>query len=265
MNGSARFDEVDRAHRLPSHAHGGSLEAEIVRETSHLERMLKSSVPASSSHSPTTILGHRHYAMVGAVGYAPLWTASCVHLSLDKPSVRFICTKIGLVERGGISALLSRHYPRSLVYAVVIGLMVANTINAGADLLAIGLASTFSCRCRQPPWSPRLRWRSSRCRSGFLSSDCRDFQMAHFRVCLPTLARSFLPTPIGTRRCGDFPQGSASTARFWLRSWPFRGRRFLPTSSSGRRAKRWRRKSPGDENTFGRGRRHRRRAQVRRP
>src|SRR5262249_20486743 len=37
----------------------------------------------------------------------------------------------------GIAGVLQRHYSRKLLYAVVLGLLVANTINAGADLLAI--------------------------------------------------------------------------------------------------------------------------------
>jgi NRAMP (natural resistance-associated macrophage protein)-like metal ion transporter len=52
-------------------------------------------------------------------------------------SVQFICAKIGLVSGRGIAGVLRRHYPRTLLYAVVLGLMAANTLNAGADILAI--------------------------------------------------------------------------------------------------------------------------------
>jgi len=76
------------------------------------------------------------YAMAGAqAGYSPLWLALVTYPLM--PGVQFICGKIGLVSGRGLAGLLRRHYPRSLVYAVVIGLMVANTINAGADMLAI--------------------------------------------------------------------------------------------------------------------------------
>jgi NRAMP (natural resistance-associated macrophage protein)-like metal ion transporter len=52
-------------------------------------------------------------------------------------SVQFICAKIGLVSGRGIAGVLRKHYPRTLLYAVVLGVLIANAINAGADLLAI--------------------------------------------------------------------------------------------------------------------------------
>jgi NRAMP (natural resistance-associated macrophage protein)-like metal ion transporter len=76
------------------------------------------------------------YAAAGAqLGFAPLWLA---WLTLPlMASVQFICAKIGLVSGRGIAGVLRDHYPRTLLYAVVLGLMAANTINAGADILAI--------------------------------------------------------------------------------------------------------------------------------
>jgi NRAMP (natural resistance-associated macrophage protein)-like metal ion transporter len=76
------------------------------------------------------------YAMVGArLGYTPLWTALATFPLMA--AVQFICAKIGLVSGQGIAGVLRQHYPRTLLYAVVVGLMAANTLNAGADLLAI--------------------------------------------------------------------------------------------------------------------------------
>jgi NRAMP (natural resistance-associated macrophage protein)-like metal ion transporter len=76
------------------------------------------------------------YAATGArLGFAPLWMA---WLTLPlMASVQFICAKIGLVSGRGIAGVLRDHYPRALLYAVVLGLMAANTINAGADILAV--------------------------------------------------------------------------------------------------------------------------------
>jgi NRAMP (natural resistance-associated macrophage protein)-like metal ion transporter len=52
-------------------------------------------------------------------------------------SVQFICAKIGLVSGRGIAGVLRQHYPRPLLYAVVLGLLAANTLNAGVDILAV--------------------------------------------------------------------------------------------------------------------------------
>ncbi len=76
------------------------------------------------------------YAIAGAQsGYTLLWTA-LLTLPL-MAAIQFICAKIGLVSGRGIAGVLRQHYPRPLLYAVVLGLMAANTLNAGADILAI--------------------------------------------------------------------------------------------------------------------------------
>jgi NRAMP (natural resistance-associated macrophage protein)-like metal ion transporter len=76
------------------------------------------------------------YAVAGSqLGYSCLWTA-LVTMPL-MAAVQFICAKIALVNGKGLSGVLARHYPRPLLLGVVLALLVANTINAGADLLAI--------------------------------------------------------------------------------------------------------------------------------
>jgi len=79
------------------------------------------------------------YAQAGAaLGYASLWTALVTFPMMW--SVQFICAKIGMVTGGGLARVLRRHYPRWLLYPVVGGLVVANTINAGVDIGAIAAA-----------------------------------------------------------------------------------------------------------------------------
>lgn len=76
------------------------------------------------------------YSIAGAtLGFATLWTA-LVTLPL-MAVVQFICAKIGMVSGRGLAGVLRRHYPRRVVYPVVSALVVANTINAGADLGAV--------------------------------------------------------------------------------------------------------------------------------
>jgi Mn2+/Fe2+ NRAMP family transporter len=64
-----------------------------------------------------------------------LWTA-LVTLPLQA-AVQYTCAKIGLVSGRGLAGVLRAYYPRPLLYAAVIGLLIANTINAGADIGAI--------------------------------------------------------------------------------------------------------------------------------
>jgi NRAMP (natural resistance-associated macrophage protein)-like metal ion transporter len=76
------------------------------------------------------------YAVAGAsLGYAMLWTAPW-SLPL-MASVQFICAKVGMVSGRGLAGVLRANYPRWLLYPAVVLLVIANTINAGADIGAI--------------------------------------------------------------------------------------------------------------------------------
>jgi NRAMP (natural resistance-associated macrophage protein)-like metal ion transporter len=79
------------------------------------------------------------YAMAGAsLGFATLWTAI---LTLPfMAAIQFTCAKIGLVSGTGLASVLRQHYSRRPLYIVLVGLVIANTINAGADIGAIAAA-----------------------------------------------------------------------------------------------------------------------------
>ncbi len=79
------------------------------------------------------------YAMAGAsLGYTTLWTALMTFPMMA--CVQYICSRIGLVTGMGLAGILRRHYPHSVVYPLVGGLVIANTINVGADIGAIAAA-----------------------------------------------------------------------------------------------------------------------------
>src|SRR5580658_202047 len=79
------------------------------------------------------------YALAGAAfGYATLWLA-LITLPM-MAAVQYIAAKIGLITGEGLSSVLRKHYQRWVVIALASGLVVANTINAGADIGAIGAA-----------------------------------------------------------------------------------------------------------------------------
>lgn len=76
------------------------------------------------------------YAQAGAqFGFAPLWMALLTFPLMT--GVQFICAKVGLVSGMGLSAVLRRHYSRRLLFTSVGLLLIANTVNAGADIGAI--------------------------------------------------------------------------------------------------------------------------------
>lgn len=79
------------------------------------------------------------YSQAGAaLGYATLWTA-VVTLPL-MIVVQHICAKIGMCSGRGLAGVLKHHYSKKILYPTVLGLVIANTINAGADIAAIAAA-----------------------------------------------------------------------------------------------------------------------------
>ncbi|HEY7985051.1 MAG TPA: Nramp family divalent metal transporter [Ktedonobacterales bacterium] len=79
------------------------------------------------------------YTVAGAsLGFATLWSALFTFPLMV--TVQFICARIGLVSGQGLASVLRHHYPRWLLYPAVLALVVANTINAGADIGAIAAA-----------------------------------------------------------------------------------------------------------------------------
>lgn len=79
------------------------------------------------------------HSQVGAqFGYGLSWT-----FLLSFPLmvvIQQLAAEIGRVTGGGIAANLRRHYPRGLLWTMVGLLLVANVINLGADLAAMGAA-----------------------------------------------------------------------------------------------------------------------------
>ncbi len=79
------------------------------------------------------------YAVTGAsLGYRLLWmTPVCLPMMA---SVQYICAKIGMVSGRGLGGVIRQHYPAWVLHPVIWILLIANTINAGADIGAIAAA-----------------------------------------------------------------------------------------------------------------------------
>ena len=77
------------------------------------------------------------YSQVGAqFGYGMAWTMFFGFPLLA--SIQAICARIGATTGKGIAQNLRQHYPPWLLRAVVVLLLIANVINLGADLGAMG-------------------------------------------------------------------------------------------------------------------------------
>lgn len=80
------------------------------------------------------------YSQTGAqFGFGQLWTALYqIPLLL---AVQECCGRIGLVTGKGLAGVIKQHYTRSILIGTVLLVLVANTINIGADIGAVAAAA----------------------------------------------------------------------------------------------------------------------------
>jgi NRAMP (natural resistance-associated macrophage protein)-like metal ion transporter len=79
------------------------------------------------------------YSSVGAqFGYAMLWTMPFIYPFMA--AIQEISARLGRVTGRGIAGNMQQFYPRWTLYAIVGLLLLANVINVGADIGAMGVA-----------------------------------------------------------------------------------------------------------------------------
>jgi len=99
-----------------------------------LSRLGPGVVTGAADDDPSGIGTH---SQIGAqFGYALSWTFTLTFPLLAV--IQFVAAEIGRVTGRGIAANLRRHYPRPVLAVAVLLLLVANVINLGADLNAMG-------------------------------------------------------------------------------------------------------------------------------
>lgn len=82
------------------------------------------------------------YSQTGAqFGYGQLWTA--VFMLPLLIAVQEACARIGAVSGKGIAGVIKQHYSSKILYISVLLLLVANTINIGADIGAMAAAANL--------------------------------------------------------------------------------------------------------------------------
>jgi NRAMP (natural resistance-associated macrophage protein)-like metal ion transporter len=126
--------------KIPEIAPAGgtsSLEAATPEALNAFKRFIKVLGPGlitgASDDDPS---GIGTYAIAGAsFGFATLWMA-LVTLPMMS-AVQYTCAKIGMVSGRGLAGVLKTYYSKKLVYLAVFSLVIANAINAGADIGAI--------------------------------------------------------------------------------------------------------------------------------
>ena len=80
------------------------------------------------------------YSQTGAqFGYKQLWTA--LYMLPFMIAVQEACSRIGLVTGKGLAAIIKDHYSKKTLYMVVGIVVLANTINIGADIGAMAAAA----------------------------------------------------------------------------------------------------------------------------
>ncbi len=92
------------------------------------------------------------YAQTGAIfGYLQMWLVLWTLPFMI--AVQEMCGRIGLVTGKGLSGVIRHYYPKKLLYAAVLLLLIANTINIGADLGAMAAAAQLVLHI---PFTPLL-------------------------------------------------------------------------------------------------------------
>ena len=92
-------------------------------------------VTGASDDDPS---GIATYSQAGAqFGYGLTWTMLFSYPLMS--AVQMISARMGRTTGRGIAGNLRQHYPNGLLLGIVLPLLVANTINIGADLVGRGM------------------------------------------------------------------------------------------------------------------------------
>jgi NRAMP (natural resistance-associated macrophage protein)-like metal ion transporter len=98
-----------------------------------LDRLGPGIITGASDEDPS---GIATYAQAGAqFGFGLLWLVLILYPM--KTVVQEMCARIGLVTGSGLSAVIKQKYSRKIVFPITILLLIANTVNIGADIGAM--------------------------------------------------------------------------------------------------------------------------------
>jgi NRAMP (natural resistance-associated macrophage protein)-like metal ion transporter len=93
------------------------------------------------------------YSVTGAAfGYAPLWTALFSFPLMT--AVQMMCARLGMVTGEGLAGVIRRHYSRWVLWSACALLVIANTVNIGADLGGMGKVTELMTGINGMYWTP---------------------------------------------------------------------------------------------------------------
>jgi len=93
------------------------------------------------------------YSVTGAAfGYTPLWTALFSFPLMT--AVQMMCARLGMVTGEGLAAVIRRQYPRWVLWSACALLVIANTVNIGADLGGMAKVTEMMTGVRSVYWTP---------------------------------------------------------------------------------------------------------------
>ena len=93
------------------------------------------------------------YSVTGAAfGYAPLWTALFSFPLMT--AVQMMCARLGMVTGEGLAGVIRRQYPRWVLWSACALLVIANTVNIGADLGGMAKVTEMVTGIRSFYWTP---------------------------------------------------------------------------------------------------------------
>src|SRR6202451_3624725 len=93
------------------------------------------------------------YSVTGAAfGYAPLWTALFTFPLMT--AVQMMCARLGMVKGEGLAGVIRRHYPKWVLWSACALLVLANTVNIGADLGGMAKSSEMVTGIKSVYWTP---------------------------------------------------------------------------------------------------------------
>ena len=93
------------------------------------------------------------YSVTGAAfGYAPLWTALFSFPLMV--AVQMMCARLGMVTGEGLAGVIRRRYSKWVLWGACTLLVVANTVNIGADLGGMGKVTEMLSGISSVYWTP---------------------------------------------------------------------------------------------------------------
>lgn len=141
---------VEVRRRSPAAAHaprpeGMSLATHRVRRAALFQRLGPGLITGAADDDPS---GIATYSQAGAqFGLNMLWSMPFLYPLVS--SIQIISARIGRVTGHGLAANLRRVFPAPAVLVLVSLLFIANTINIGADLAAMGAAAELTLGWRR--------------------------------------------------------------------------------------------------------------------